>query len=96
MDQLVRSTNLRPTKGEIFNGLVTEIYDYTKLTSTLFKNFAYSFGNIDDEQSVIHADIDGEKIAFYMQPLNIPIETGGHGGIPLLIHLQTLPDITSQ
>jgi len=60
----------------------------TKLISALFKNFTYSFGDIDDEQSVIHADIDGEKIAFCMQPLNASTEAGRHGGALLFIHQQ--------
>jgi len=60
----------------------------TKLTNSLLKNFTYAIDDIDDELSVIHVEIEGENIAFCMQPLNSGKKSGRHGGALLFIHQQ--------
>lgn len=59
-----------------------------KFISYLMNNNSYNFAGQIEGHGIIHAEVDGERIAFYLQPVNSSTDKDGHGGALLFIHRQ--------
>lgn len=57
-----------------------------KFIKYLVDNTSYAFSEQVDSKSIIHVEMDGERVAFLMQPVDESREQGAHGGAMLFIH----------
>ena len=57
-----------------------------KFLRLLVDNTSYAFSGKVDDKSIVHFEVDGERVAFLMQPVDASRGSDAHGGAILFIH----------